>query len=87
LFRDYGSNVKLYDEWHVYFKKHQPHTLVISGKNDKIFIAAGGEAFKRDNPNAQISLLDGGHFVLEEKHQEAATLIHQFLSRLPKNLK
>jgi pimeloyl-ACP methyl ester carboxylesterase len=87
LFRDYGSNIKLYDEWHAYFKKHQPATLVISGKKDKIFIAAGGEAFKKDNPHAQINLLDGGHFVLEEKHQEAAILIHQFLSRLPKNLK
>jgi pimeloyl-ACP methyl ester carboxylesterase len=81
LFRDYGSNLKLYDEWHAYFKKYQPATLVISGKKDKIFIAAGGEAFKRDNPKAQISLLDGGHFVLEEKHQEAAALIHKFLSQ------
>ena len=81
LFRDYGSNVQLYDQWHAYFRKFQPATLVISGKKDKIFIAAGSEAFKRDNPNAQISLLDGGHFVLEEKHQEAAHIIHQFLSR------
>lgn len=80
LFRDYGSNVRLYDEWHAYFRKHKPATLVISGKNDKIFIAAGGEAFKKDNPNAQISLLDGGHFVLEEKHQEAARIIHDFLT-------
>lgn len=82
LFRDYGSNVKLYDDWHAYFRKYKPATLVISGKNDKIFIAAGGEAFKKDNPNAQISLLDGGHFVLEEKHREAARLIHNFLSKL-----
>lgn len=81
LFRDYGSNLKLYDSWHAYFRKYQPPTLVISGKNDKIFIAAGAEAFKKDNPNAQISLLDGGHFVLEEKHQEAAGLIHRFLSQ------
>lgn len=81
LFRDYGSNVRLYDSWHVYFRKYQPPTLVIAGKHDKIFIAAGAEAFKKDNPNAQISLLDGGHFVLEEKHQEAAALIHRFLSQ------
>jgi pimeloyl-ACP methyl ester carboxylesterase len=84
LFRDYGSNVKLYGEWHAYFRKYKPATLVISGKKDKIFIAAGGEAFKKDNPNAQVSLLDGGHFVLEEKHQEAAALIHQFISKLPR---
>jgi pimeloyl-ACP methyl ester carboxylesterase len=69
----------LYDVWHAYFKKYQPATLVISGRNDKLFIAAGAEAFKKDLPNAQISLLNGGHFVLEEKHAEAASIIKSFL--------
>lgn len=80
LFRDYGSNLPLYAVWQAYFKKHQPATLVISGKNDKLFVAAGAEAYKKDLPNAQISLLNGGHFVLEEKHQEAATVIKTFLT-------
>jgi len=81
LFRNYGTNLSLYDEWHSYFRKYQPPTLVISGKNDKLFLAAGAEGFKKDIKNAQISLLNGGHFVLEEKHWEAATLIKSFLSR------
>jgi len=68
----------LYDEWHSYFRKFEPPTLVISGKNDKLFLAAGAEAFKKDNENAQINLLNGGHFVLEEKHAEAAALIRSF---------
>jgi surfactin synthase thioesterase subunit len=55
--------------------------LVISGKNDKLFLAAGAEAFKKDIKNAQISLLDGGHFVLEEKHAEAASIIKSYLFR------
>jgi len=78
LFRNYGTNLPLYDEWHSYFRKFQPPTLVISGKNDKLFLAAGAEAFKKDNENAQINLLNGGHFVLEEKHTEAAALIRSF---------
>jgi pimeloyl-ACP methyl ester carboxylesterase len=82
LFRSYASNLKLYGEWQSYFRSHKPHTLVISGKNDKIFLAAGAEAYKRDNPNAKIQLLDGGHFVLEEKHTQAANLIDQFLSAI-----
>jgi pimeloyl-ACP methyl ester carboxylesterase len=81
LFRNYGTNLPLYDVWHAYFKKYQPATLVISGKNDKLFTAPGAEAFKKDLPNAQISLLNGGHFVLEEKHAEAASLIKLFLTK------
>lgn len=79
LFKDYGTNLPLYDAWQSYFRNHQPPTLVISGKNDKLFLAAGAEAFKKDIKNAQISLLNGGHFVLEEKHAEAASIIKSFL--------
>lgn len=81
LIRNYGSNLPLYETWQAYFRKHQPKTLVISGKNDKLFTAPGALAFKKDNQNAQISLLNGGHFVLEEKHKEAAQLIKDFLSK------
>ena len=84
LIRNYVSNIVLYDTWQAYFRKHQPLTLVISGKNDKIFIEKGAIAYKRDIKNAQISLLNGGHFVLEEKQEEAAELIKEFLR---KNLK
>ena len=80
LFRNYGTNLSLYDSWHSYFRKYQPPTLVISGKNDKLFLAAGAEAFKRDIKDAQVNLLNGGHFVLEEKHLEAASIIRSFLS-------
>jgi len=79
LFRNYGANLALYDEWHDYFRKYQPATLVISGKNDKLFIPAGAEAFKKDIPDVQLSLFNGGHFMLEEHHPEAASIIKSFL--------
>jgi len=79
LFRNYGTNLPLYSEWQSYFRNNQPPTLVISGKNDKLFLAAGAEAFKNDIKDARINLLNGGHFVLEEKHQEAASTIKSFL--------
>ncbi len=79
LFRNYGTNLALYDTWHTYFRKYQPATLVISGKNDKLFIPAGAEAFKKDIPDAQLSLFNGGHFMLEENHAEAASIIKSFL--------
>lgn len=81
LFRNYGSNLPLYETWHAYFKKYQPATLVIWGKNDKLFIAPGAEAYKKDNPSAEIHLLNGGHFLLEEHHSEAANLIINFLGK------
>jgi len=79
LFRNYGTNLPLYDTWQSYFRKYQPPALVISGKQDKLFVAAGAEAFKKDIKDAQIKLLNGGHFVLEEKHAEAASIIKSFL--------
>jgi hypothetical protein len=40
------------------------------GKNDSFFLPAGAEAFKRDNPQAEIHLLDAGHFALESRGSE-----------------
>ena len=41
LFHSYGTNPPLYPDWQAYFRKHQPPTLIVWGKNDKIFPAAG----------------------------------------------
>ncbi len=86
LFRDYGSNLPKYPEWQAYLRKNQPATLVIWGKNDVLFVAAGAKAFKKDAPKAEIHLLNGGHFLLEEHHTEVARLIDGFLSKLTKTL-
>ena len=79
LFRDYGSNIGLYEEWHQYFKAHQPRTLVVWGKNDAMFIAPGGDAYKTDLPDAEVIQIDGGHFLLEEHHAFVADLIQRFI--------
>lgn len=81
LFRNYATNLPLYDSWHAYFKKYQPATLVVWGKNDKLFISPGAEAYKKDNNNAEVHLLNGGHFMLEEHHAKVAGLIREFLGR------
>lgn len=80
LFRNYGTNLPLYSEWQSYFRTYQPPALIISGKNDKLFVSAGAEAYKKDLKDAKLNLLIGGHFVLEEKHDEAASLIRSFLA-------
>ena len=77
----YGTNPPLYPKWQEYFRKHQPPMLIVWGKNDPIFPAAGAEPYKRDLKNLEFHLLDAGHFALESRGDEIATLIQGFLKR------
>ena len=85
LFYDYRTNIPLYPQWQAYFRDHKPATLVVWGKNDAIFVAAGAAPYKRDIPNADIHLLDTGHFALETHGYEIAKLIREFLGRTLKS--
>jgi len=79
LFLDYANNLKLYPAFQAYFRKHQPPLLAVWGKNDPFFIPPGAEAYRRDNPNAQVAFLDTGHFALETHVDEIARQINAFL--------
>ena len=76
LFHNYPSNVALYEEWHQYFRSHQPKTLIVWGQNDPFFTVPGAKAFLNDLPKAELHLLDTGHFALEEESQFIAERIH-----------
>lgn len=65
LFLDYANNLKRYPDFQRFFRETKLPTLAIWGQNDPFFIPPGAEAFKRDNPNAVVELLDTGHFALE----------------------
>jgi len=80
LFYNYPSNVALYDQWHAYFRAHQPRTLIVWGQNDPFFTTAGAKAYLRDLPQAELHLLDTGHFALEEHSGAIADHIRRFLS-------
>ena len=80
LLFDYRTNVASYPAWQAWLREHKPPTLVVWGRNDPSFIAAGAEAFKRDVPDAEIHLLDAGHFVLDERNDDIARLILAFLA-------
>ena len=84
LFYSYFSNPPLYPKWQAYFREHQPPTLIVWGKNDQIFPAAGAEPYKRDLKDLEFHLLDTGHFALEEDGDKIADLMRKFLR---KNLK
>jgi pimeloyl-ACP methyl ester carboxylesterase len=79
LFYDYKSNPPLYPQWQEYFRKYQPPTLVVWGRNDVIFTKEGAIPYQRDLKNVQIHLLNTGHFALEEEGELIAELILRFL--------
>jgi len=81
LFLDYASNVALYPKFQEYFRSKRPPMLAVWGKHDPFFLPPGAEAFKRDNPNAEVHFFDTGHFALETHAQEIALAIRDFLGR------
>ncbi len=81
LFKDYGTNVALYPQFQDFFRTRRPPTLIVWGRNDVIFPADGARAYLRDLPDAELHLLDSGHFALEDKGYEIAQLMHDFLDR------
>lgn len=81
MFYDYRTNIPLYPKWQQYFREHQPPTLIVWGKNDYIFPAEGAHPYKRDLKNLEFHLIDTGHFALEEKGDEIASYILNFLER------
>jgi pimeloyl-ACP methyl ester carboxylesterase len=83
LLYDYRTNVASYPKWQAWLREHRPPTLVAWGANDPSFIAAGATAYQRDLPDAEIHLLDAGHFALDEKTDEIADLILRFMAKHP----
>ncbi len=82
LFQDYYNNILAYPEWQAFLRTRRPPTLVVWGKNDPAFIAAGATAYLRDLPDAELHLVDAGHFAVEEKAVEIARHIRSFLGRV-----
>ncbi|HEY3617553.1 MAG TPA: alpha/beta hydrolase [Candidatus Sulfotelmatobacter sp.] len=81
LFLDYASNVALYPKFQEYFRAKRPPLLAVWGKNDPFFLPLGAEAFKRDNPDAEVHLFETGHFALETHAEEIARATSDFLGR------
>ncbi len=81
LLVDYGQNIKQYRQLHEFFRRYQPPTLVIWGENDPFFLPPGAEAFKRDNPKAEVRFLNTGHFAIETHGKEIGAVMLNFLNR------
>ncbi|MEH2089989.1 alpha/beta fold hydrolase [Nostoc sp.] len=80
LLYSYGTNPPLYPQWQEYFRKYQPPTLIVWGKNDYIFPPEGAHPYKRDLKDVELHLLDTGHFALEEEGDAIADHIRRFIT-------
>jgi pimeloyl-ACP methyl ester carboxylesterase len=81
LHANYATNFDKYEEWHAYFKRYQPPTLIMWGKGDFVFGVPGAQAYQRDLKNAELHILDGAaHFALETNSREIADFMRHFLS-------
>ena len=81
LFFDYQTNVAAYPSWQAWLRERRPPLLLLWGKYDPSFALAGAEAYRRDVPNAQVHILEAGHFALDEQVDEAASMIRDFLAK------
>ncbi len=81
LIFDYRSNFERYGDWQAWLRRHTPPALITWGRNDPFFTEPGARAYLRDLPDAELHLLDTGHFALETHLPEVAPLIADFLDR------
>jgi pimeloyl-ACP methyl ester carboxylesterase len=79
---NYGSNLERYEEWHAYFRRHQPPALVVWGRGDFVFAPGGAEAYCQDLESVELHMLNAGHFALETKAPEIAGYMRAFLGRI-----
>ena len=78
LLYDYRTNVDLYPQWQGFLRERQPKTLILWGENDIFFTPEGGRAYLRDLPEAELHMLDSGHFAVEDSLEEIVAHIKRF---------
>nr|WP_315728281.1 MULTISPECIES: alpha/beta hydrolase [unclassified Bradyrhizobium] len=81
LLYDHATNIPLYPAFQAFFRERKPPALIVWGKNDKVFAEAGAHSYLRDLPDAELHILDTGHFALEDQLDVMAPLISNFLDR------
>jgi len=79
LFYDYRTNVESYPKWQAWMREKKPRLLVIWGKHDLSFDPGEPERYRKDVSNAQVHILDAGHFALDTAADEIAALVRAFM--------
>ncbi|MDT8757753.1 alpha/beta hydrolase [Sphingomonas psychrotolerans] len=73
------ENLAWFPRYQAYLREHRPPTLIVWGPRDGYMPEGAARAYLRDLPDAELHLLDGGHWLLETHLYEVADLIRPFL--------
>ena len=65
-----------------YLAEHRPPTLIVWGPQDAYMPEKSARAYLRDLPDAELHLLDGGHWLLETHLDEVVALMRDFMGRV-----
>ncbi|WP_221409677.1 alpha/beta fold hydrolase [Pseudochryseolinea flava] len=79
---DYKNNLAMYSSFQNYFRTQQPKALIIWGKHDAFFSVKEAPCYKRDLPDAELHILDGGHKALATNFDEVLALVSGFMTRI-----
>jgi len=76
------DNLAWFPRYQAYLRQHHPPTLIVWGKHDGYMPEGAARAYLRDVPEAELHLLDGGHWLLETNLQEVVLRSRDFLARV-----
>ncbi|ONI90662.1 hydrolase [Saccharothrix sp. ALI-22-I] len=82
LLADQASTLDWFDRQQAYLREHRPPTLIVWGPHDGYMPEGAARAYLRDLPDAELHLLDAGHWALETNLDEIAALVREFLGRV-----
>jgi pimeloyl-ACP methyl ester carboxylesterase len=82
LFYDYRTNLAAYPKWQQWLRDNKPPLLIVWGKYDTSFTVAGANAYQRDVPDAEVHILDAGHFAMDLEAREIERLTARFMDGL-----
>jgi pimeloyl-ACP methyl ester carboxylesterase len=80
LFYDYRTNVASYPKWQEWLQRHQPPLLVVWGKWDTSFQVAEADAYRHEISNAEVHVIDAGHFATYDDPDTIAQYVRNFLN-------
>ena len=76
------ENLTWFPRYQSYLRDHRPPTLIVWGPQDGYMPEGAARAYLRDLPDAELHLLDGGHWLLETHLTEVVAYVRDFLGRV-----
>ncbi|WP_394821245.1 alpha/beta fold hydrolase [Pendulispora albinea] len=75
------ENLTWFPRYQAYLREHRPKTLIVWGPQDGYMPEGAARAYLRDVPEAELHLLEAGHWALETNLDEIVPLVRDFLGR------